>query len=199
MKSASIIWPAALLLALVSVAAAGAQNVNRSRSQSGVIAPRAAVQLAEDDEERRLLPVGKVAPDFSLPQVGGGELSLANTLKTSKWVLVSFWSAKSEPSKTALKTLQKLFDDYGDKGLDILAVNPAETAPAVQKFLSDNQYSFKAAIDGNETNHAITGAYHAYNRYPTTYLLDSGGKILWRATGFDEAELKGALTKAGLK
>lgn len=199
MKSASIIWPGALLLSTALLAAASAQNTNSPRPPSAVLAPRTAVPLAEEDEERRLLDVGKVAPDFSLPQVGGGELSLANTLKTSKWVLVSFWSAKSEASKAECKTLQKLFDDSSDKGLDIIAVNPVEPAPAVQKFMAENQFSFKVAIDGQETNHAVTGVYHAMGRYPTTYLLDPGGKILWRATGHDEAALKEALTKAGLK
>ncbi len=168
----------------------------RKPAPAAVAAPRL---LAEAEEEKELLPIGKEAPDFSLPLAGGGEVSLANTLKVSKLVVVVFWSAKSADSRTLFKTLQKLYDDYQDKGFDIIAVDPADLAPAVQKYMSDGQFTFKAAVDGKETNHAVAGVFHVHGRYPTTYLLDPSGKVLWRATGLEDAGLKAALAKAGLK
>lgn len=38
-----------------------------------------------------LLPVGKKAPAFSLPNPKGGTIALQNTLKNKKAVLVNFW------------------------------------------------------------------------------------------------------------
>jgi outer membrane lipoprotein-sorting protein len=41
--------------------------------------------------EDSLLAVGARAPDFLLPQPGGGQLALENTLKDKKAVLINFW------------------------------------------------------------------------------------------------------------
>lgn len=43
------------------------------------------------DYEKTLLAVGKDAPDFLLPQPGGNQLSLSDSLKGQKAVLVNFW------------------------------------------------------------------------------------------------------------
>ena len=43
------------------------------------------------DFEKSLLAVGKPAPSFRLPQPGGAELALEDTLKDKKAVLINFW------------------------------------------------------------------------------------------------------------
>jgi hypothetical protein len=43
------------------------------------------------DYEKGLVAVGKPAPDFNLPQVGGVNLALSDLLKEKKAVLVNFW------------------------------------------------------------------------------------------------------------
>jgi hypothetical protein len=35
--------------------------------------------------------------------------------------------------------------------------------------------------------------------FPTNYLLDSNGVVVWRSVGFDEKGLRAALDKLGLK
>jgi hypothetical protein len=41
--------------------------------------------------EAKLLPAGKVAPDFNLPMPRGGQLSLTDARRGKKAVLVNFW------------------------------------------------------------------------------------------------------------
>jgi hypothetical protein len=41
--------------------------------------------------EAKLLPAGKVAPDFNLPMLRGGQLSLTDARRGKKAVLVNFW------------------------------------------------------------------------------------------------------------
>jgi outer membrane lipoprotein-sorting protein len=43
------------------------------------------------DFEKKLVPVGKPAPDFNLPTPQGGQLSLSDARKGKKAVLVNFW------------------------------------------------------------------------------------------------------------
>jgi hypothetical protein len=35
--------------------------------------------------------------------------------------------------------------------------------------------------------------------YPTNYVLDLEGKVVWRGVGFNEAEIRAALEKLGVK
>jgi len=44
------------------------------------------------DEASSLLPVGRAAPDFTLPQYGGGKVSLAAVARSHRATLLNFWS-----------------------------------------------------------------------------------------------------------
>ncbi|MFN3650300.1 MAG: hypothetical protein ACK47B_12055 [Armatimonadota bacterium] len=48
-------------------------------------------QPVAPDYTAELIPVGKEAPRFQLPQPGGGQLSLESALKEKKAVLINFW------------------------------------------------------------------------------------------------------------
>jgi len=47
--------------------------------------------VEEPSYEKALVAVGKKAPDFRLPQLGGVQLALSDALKSKKAVLVNFW------------------------------------------------------------------------------------------------------------
>jgi hypothetical protein len=68
----------------------------------------------------------------------------------------------------------------------------------VKDFMKDNKIELQMAIDGKETNRAVTGVYKA-RKLPTYYLIDPNSKVLWRAIGLKEAPLREALEKAGIK
>jgi peroxiredoxin len=152
----------------------------------------------EKEAEARLLEIGKVAPDFTLPLLGGGEVALANLQKFGKAVLVVFWSAKPERGGSTMPKLQKLHEQFEAKGLSTVAINPAEDAGDVTKFVEAGKLTVPVALDGKETNRAVTGVYRARN-LPTLYLLDPDGKVLWRAVRLKEEPLREALAKAGVK
>jgi peroxiredoxin len=149
-------------------------------------------------EEAKLLPIGQVAPDFTLPLVNGGEVTLANILKVSKAAVVTFFSIKPERGGTDLPKLQKLQEDLEAKGLMTVAVNPVELQGAIKRYAEAQSLHFLIAIDGKETNRAVTGVYKA-RVLPTYYLLDAQGKVLYRSVGLREAELREAIAKAGIK
>ena len=43
------------------------------------------------------------------------------------------------------------------------------------------------------------GRTYGVQAYPTNYLLDENGKIVWRGVGFDEQALRAAIDRLGLK
>ena len=53
-------------------------------------------------------------------------------------------------------------------------------------------------MGGKGADYALGKAY-GVKAYPTNYLVDPDGKIVWRGVGFDEPALRAALAKIGLK
>ena len=78
---------------------------------------RAHVVRAEGDEW-----VGKRAPDFSMPDVDGKPLKLAD-FAGKKVVWLNFWGLRCGPCVRELPALQKLYTEYQKKGLMIIGVN----------------------------------------------------------------------------
>ena len=68
------------------------------------------------------LYVGAQAPDFSLEDLNGQSLSFAD-LSGEKLTMVIFWATWSRNSDKVLARAQKLYTDYKEKGLTVIAVN----------------------------------------------------------------------------
>lgn len=88
--------------------------------------------------------IGSAAADFTLRDVEGHQVRLSDF--KGKFVLLAFWATWCPPCKEELPTLQKLYEQYQDKGLVILAVDDEDPA-TIKGFLSANRYSFPALVD----------------------------------------------------
>jgi peroxiredoxin len=191
----TLLTAAALLLALL----AGAFPARAEEAPPGQpAAPGAPQGAAESEAERRLLPLGRTAPDFTLPLLGGGEVTLDTLLKLGKAVLVGFWAIDEKRGGADMEKLQKLHRELEGKGLTVITVNPADPADDIAEFLEEKELQLQVAVDGKETNRAVTGVFRA-RTLPTFYLLDPSGKVLWRSIGLKEPSLREALAKAGVK
>lgn len=65
--------------------------------------------------------VGKPAPDFTTADINGADVNLGS-LK-GKVVWINFWGLRCGPCVRELPALQKIYENYGPKGLVILGVN----------------------------------------------------------------------------
>lgn len=96
--------------------------------------------------------------------------------------------------------LQKLYTELKDKGFDLIAVNAGDASDRVKKYFADSGFTFVAALGGRPgTAGYKTMEQYGVMAYPTNYLVDGSGKIVWRSVGFDEAGLLAALKQLGLK
>ena len=68
----------------------------------------------------------------------------------------------------------------------------------VSKYAKESKFTFQVVLGGQGREYTLGKAY-GVKAYPTNYLIGPDGKIAWRAVGFDEAGLRAALTKMGLK
>lgn len=122
---------------------------------------------------------GNVAPDFELVKLSGETIKLSDY--KGKKVMLNFWASWCGPCRAEMPDMQELHEE-GREDLVILAVNAthteqSESGPA--NFVSEYGLTFPILIDEagrvNETYQVIA--------LPTTYFIDSEGKIADKFTG----------------
>jgi len=65
--------------------------------------------------------VGREAPDFAYPTLTGDTLALSDF--RGQVVLVNVWATWCIPCRTEMPSMQRLYDEMGEQGLEILAVS----------------------------------------------------------------------------
>ncbi len=142
---------------------------------------------AEMSQPELKFKVGDTAPDFTLKTIAGEEVSLASL--TGKVVLLDFWATWCGPCKAAMPEMQKIADDYKDKGVVVYGVNVWEKKEdAAKKYIESKGFTYPTLLSGDDLAKAygITGI-------PTLVVIGKDGKITETEVGFGGAE---ALRKA---
>lgn len=133
-----------------------------------------AVPLDQDADAIRAPHKGFQAPEINLQGFDGRFASLSDM--RGEVVLVNFWASWCPPCRAEMPTLQKVFDDYQEKGFNILAVNSTvqDSQSDAAKFASEGGYSFDIVLDYSGE---VTSSYKI-EALPTSFLVDRNGIIL---------------------
>ncbi len=119
-----------------------------------------------------------VAPDFTLTDMDGQKVSLSQF--RGQVVVLNFWATWCPPCREEMPSMEKLYRDYKDKGLVMLAVNVDENGrQAVEKFLQQTPYSFPILIDSES---AAQNAYGVF-RFPESFIIDRNGNVVEKIIG----------------
>lgn len=124
--------------------------------------------FAEDEIPRE----GSAAPDFTLTGLDGKTYTLSE-LK-GKPVMVNFWGTWCEPCVREMPAMQRQYDKWKDKGLVVLALNLDESKVTVQSFVRQYGLTFPVLFD----KELRMRDRYAVRSYPTTFFVDSEGKIV---------------------
>jgi hypothetical protein len=81
------------------------------------------------------------------------------------------------------------------KGLALIAVNNGDSAGQIGQYARENHFTFTIARGGEK---GVVDRY-GVQAFPTNYVLDATGRVVWRGVGFDEHEVRAALAKLGVK
>ncbi len=137
-------------------------------------------------------------PAFTVRDIDGKTISLAD-LK-GKVVLVNFWATWCPPCRAEIPDLVKLQDKYRDK-LVVLGISEDEVDPAqVKAFATEQKMNYPIVMATTELRQIFKGV----AALPTTFVLDTEGKIQMRHVGMLDPErteietryLSGALKNA---
>lgn len=130
----------------------------------------------EDAEIKEGIFSGNKAYDFALLDKEGNEISLSS-LK-GKVVFLNFWASWCGPCRMEMPHMQKVYEEYKDKDVVILAVNITASEKngieGVNSFLQENKYTFPVLYDKDGT----VAEKYRISAIPTTYIINKDGIIV---------------------
>jgi thiol-disulfide isomerase/thioredoxin len=133
--------------------------------------------------------VGQDAPELKLDLLDGESLELA-AYKGRKIVILDFWATWCGPCVRAMPIIEKVAQNYKDKGVLLFAVNVQEEPDAIKKFLEETELKVDVALDKEGT---VSQAYKAEG-IPQTVIVGKDGSVQVVRVGFS-ANLEEELTK----
>lgn len=115
-------------------------------------------------------------PDFNLQDLDGRSVTLKEF--RGKVVFVNFWATWCPPCRDEMPSMQRIYNEYRDKGLVMLAINFMESPNTIRPFLSEHKLTFPILLDSGTVmvSYGVLGL-------PATYLIDRQGKAAARALG----------------
>ncbi|QLE02645.1 AhpC/TSA family protein [Galbibacter sp. BG1] len=121
------------------------------------------------------LNVGSVAPDFSGPTPAGETASLKGSL--GKVTVLDFWAAWCKPCRAENPNLVNLYNEYHDKGLNVVGVSLDRSAEDWKKAIEEDQLPWTHISNLKFWQDPIAQEYNIRS-IPATFILDEEGKII---------------------
>ncbi|MFC4769874.1 redoxin domain-containing protein [Effusibacillus consociatus] len=122
--------------------------------------------------------VGQAAPDFSLPDLVGNQLSLTDL--RGKVILLNFWGSWCDPCKKEMPDLEQVYQAYKDKGVVVLGVNIGESKVTAKGFMDRLGITFPTVLDADRD---VTLNKYKIGPIPTSFFIDRKGVIQHVYTG----------------
>jgi peroxiredoxin len=122
--------------------------------------------------------IGKKAPDFTQNDPNGKPVTLSS-LTGKNILLIDFWAAWCGPCRAENPNVVKVYNEFKDKGFDILGVSLDRAAADWTKAIADDKLTWTQVSDIQYWNNAAAKLY-GVNSIPASFLLDKNGVIVAR-------------------
>jgi cytochrome c biogenesis protein CcmG/thiol:disulfide interchange protein DsbE len=127
------------------------------------------------------------AYNFTAEDLDGNKIELKTSLASGP-VLISFWATSCKPCIKELSQVQKFYQEYKKKGLEVLAidVDGPRSVSAVKPKVKGLKWEFPVLLD---TNKDIYRKYQVLG-IPHTVIVDQSGEIRYTHTTYRAGDEK---------
>jgi len=116
--------------------------------------------------------------DFNLPDIEGQNISLSTIVKENKLTLLDFWSTWCGPCLRTNKELIPIYEQYREKGFEILGVTHVYGKPdSLISFIQNHNYPWPNVIDFDGKN-GLWDKYNLSNQAGGLFLINASGQIV---------------------
>lgn len=129
-----------------------------------------------------------LAPDFTVTDVDGNEVSLLDLLE--KPAIINFWNSNCPPCKMEMPDFQEMYDEYKED-IQFIMIDTVgamgETKASGKAYIEEQEFTFPVYYDTSQD------AIYTYgiSAFPTTYFIDKDGYLIAGARGMlDKATLQ---------
>ncbi len=130
-----------------------------------------------------MVPLGSLAPEFSLPDAVSGKLITLNTHPSPKAWVIMFLCNHCPYVHHIIQGLVQLVDDYQKKNICFIGINandvsqyPDDSPAHMKTFAAQNHYHFPYLFDATQE---VAKAYQAACT-PDFYVFDADKKLIYR-------------------
>lgn len=116
-------------------------------------------------------------PDFTLPDPAGKKVSLKDF--RGKLVFLNFWASWCVPCREEMPAMERLYQEFKDKGFVVVAVNLQDKRKDALAFVKELKLTYPVLFDADNQVGLLYGAWGL----PTTYLIGTKGEGLARIWG----------------
>jgi len=131
--------------------------------------------------------VGGFFPSLTSSELADGTLPTT----AGKVVLVDFWASWCAPCKASFPAYARLYSEFAQRGLVIVAVSVDESPAAYESFVQRFRPPFSVVLDKNQL---LVRAVQVPT-LPTSYLIDREGRVRYSHPGFHGAATEQALRR----
>ena len=133
---------------------------------------------------------GQPAPDFTVPDMEGNDVTFSSIYPKHKVTMIDFWASWCGPCRNFNPVLVEIYNEYHDKGFEIVGVSMDNDKESWLQAIKDDGLTWIQLSDLAYWNTKPRELYNV-SYIPQNVLVDSEGKII--ATKLDEAGLEEVL------
>ncbi len=136
-----------------------------------------AILLAVHLRSPHAVEIGESAPDFTLPALSQGNLSLHDFGKHV--VVLNFWATWCPPCVEETPSLEKFAEEMQHQGVTVMGVSVDQDTQALESFRAAQHVSFPILRDPDQ---ALANRYGTF-KFPETYIIDNQGRVAEKLIG----------------
>jgi peroxiredoxin len=136
-----------------------------------------AILLAWRLRQPHAVDIGERAPDFTLPALTQGSLSLHDFGR--QVVVLNFWATWCPPCVEETPGLEKFAEQMRLQGVTVMGVSVDQDGAALQTFAAEQHLSFPILRDPDRS---IAHRYGTF-QFPETYIIDQDGRVAEKLIG----------------